>query len=451
MTSHFFRWDAMRQVALRATLQHAATHPFYAALWSRDARDRALAGASSAAALAELMDELPILSKQQLVNELRVKLLDDEDYVISVSHSTGTTGLETYRYRTRREVDCIAKFLNVVKPDHGPKIRTRSQRLILAPPYQGNSHEARALLPSNFHDIHCAIYDDVLVRQARHILEREFEIPGFSSRVMAVAGYVRHVVVLTQCLIDDNFGRSAHGVKLVSVYGGVLAARERKLLKDFWGVEPINVYSMSEVAGTHFICPKCGYIELGDRVYPQVLDCRAEKSVQCGVGRLCLTELYPFGMSQPLVKYDTQDLVEFIPDGAACAGHKGGIRPLGRSYCSAIDADGLPIIGSFQLYDALVSSGIVALGGDVPVLAALRNRDSVGRPYARVHFNEQTVGGPPSIKVNFRPRESYEGDAAAELRATLISAIAPLARALATGRIALSVHADPFLSETLGW
>jgi phenylacetate-CoA ligase len=104
--------------------------------------------------------------------------------------------------------------------------------------------------------------------------------------------------------------------KLLFTLAEVLADADRRILKDQWGIEPIDLYGANEVGHIAFQCPKrSGYHINMDSVHPEILV--GDKPADVGErGEVVVTNLDLRIM--PIIRYRVGDVAQRIEGNCLC-------------------------------------------------------------------------------------------------------------------------------------
>jgi hypothetical protein len=146
-----------------------------------------------------------------------------------------------------------------------------------------------------------------------NLLRREFSFDGFSQRILMLSGPLSMVKALTLLLQERGVGSDQFEIQLVSCSGTQLTRRWRSLLELCWRAPVYDVYGLSEVPGLHACsCSSCGYFHFSPLAHIEVLALGSNEPVTLGVGRLVATSLYPLASLHPVIRYDTEDLLNVI-------------------------------------------------------------------------------------------------------------------------------------------
>jgi phenylacetate-coenzyme A ligase PaaK-like adenylate-forming protein len=145
-----------------------------------------------------------------------------------------------------------------------------------------------------------------------------------------LVGLERALRAFAYYLIDENFDARQSKIRYVVPYGNYVTPYARRLFESAFGGAVYDRYGMSEIFGGAAQFEPGEYYLFDPSIIPEVVGSDSKLPIENGVGSLILTALYPFQQSQPLIRYDTGDLVE------VCTLERGGvseaaIRPLGRA------------------------------------------------------------------------------------------------------------------------
>ncbi|SDH32412.1 hypothetical protein SAMN05216553_11962 [Lentzea fradiae] len=421
------RSGGFRDRQLGPTLSHAARHPFYRDHWAPHL------GAPSARDPWALLDALPPTERRHLSEDV-TPMLDDGDEIVAVGFSSGSTGSAMTRYFTARERELAGMFTKA-----GPA-RTGAVRPL------------RLDFPSTWHGVGGAdtpgavlipgtVVDDEHAERTVHMLRRRFTAPGVASRVSMLSGGVIGIHAFTRYVVDHEIPVSDFAIEVVGLFGGYPGRRRLAWLGEYWKCPVLDSFSVSECRGKALVCPNCGYLEFDPQLVAQALALDSPEPVTSGTARLAVTELYPFGIAQPIVKYLTGDLVEVLDDTSACRpGHVGGLRRIGRAETSVTaSANGTTtvLVPSQVLFDAFDRPGVCR--ADFRSTLSGMTVNDLAQPY--VHASLSETEGTLRLRCRYRPDGSGI-DCTADALAALLSW--PVARAWAdSGRLVIDLVADP--------
>jgi hypothetical protein len=156
------------------------------------------------------------------------------------------------------------------------------------------------------------VTDDLLLADVITLLRQRFNIAGHDERFSIITCLVHQMLFLTSYLLEHGIDPREFEIKSINVVGGYLTKRGREYLHNVWGAIIFDRFSLTESAGGATRCHSCGHFHLDPHVIGEVLDSDTDEPLIEGIGRLVLTQLYPFVQMQPLIRYDTGDLVRRI-------------------------------------------------------------------------------------------------------------------------------------------
>lgn len=426
------------EVQLIQTLRHAASHPFYKDHWS------GWTGQEVSTDAYEAILHLPPTTKDHLRNFIK-PLLRWNDEIQVVHHTSGTTGSMVYRYRSRSEVNAVIKMISEVM-----SLTEASGLQPLAMMFVNPYHGTPFPIPGRGLVFDGGVFDDVMIEQTISILQKRFDMAGFDERVRVLTGTLNHVRMFTLYLSENGIESRDFALEKIFVFGGFMSNAIRHLLIGYWGFEPSNRFSASEMFGGGNICPRCGFINFDPHLYPQVLSLEDHSPIGNGTGLLALTELLPFGSCQPLIKYLTGDIVEWTVSNRACPSHVVGLRHLGRvenSHIIRIDGVQRVILSASILYN-VVDRPEVEKTPKFPQILRISDHRLLGFPIAGSGWNRST--SPPTLEVRFKPSNFTRWqDTCTSINKELLKTSEWLEIAINSKAISLSVIPDTKLAKPL--
>jgi phenylacetate-coenzyme A ligase PaaK-like adenylate-forming protein len=216
------------------------------------------------------------------------------------------------------------------------------------------------------------------------------------------------------------------------------AVRER--VEATWGAKTVVTFGQTEFHQSYAPeCPVCGWHHLEPIVVSEVVDVDdPSQPVEQGFGRLVLTHLVPTSLRQPLIRYDSGDVVEV---GGFCeAADAPKYRLIGRLSQTAIveAAGGRRAIGPTSFIEAGIASRVRLHGADP--LAFHPRLQHIGMPAMNV---QATAGTPARVEVALEADSLVAPEHYDAVRAEFIDGLRmqpDLAELLADGEIDLVVH-----------
>lgn len=296
---------ALRNTLQRFLLQRTVTHAraqtdFYSRY---EAADFDIAASGEAPDL----DRWPILTRKAIQSDPEAFIARDVHFA-SVSHTSGSTGTPINIFRSKEEVEYIYRYyeglFTTSRQDHGP--------IPLALSFPTVYHGTPLQVPARTEVFLGGVTDDTLIADTINTLTATYNIPGHDSRISILAGMLLHVHLFTSVLMEQGYAPAQFGVHSLILGGAYISRMVRKLLADAWNATVFDRFSLTESVGGATHCLGCGAFHLDPHVIAEVIDVDSGKSLDAGVGRLTLTQLYPFVQMQPLIRYDTGDIVRRV-------------------------------------------------------------------------------------------------------------------------------------------
>jgi hypothetical protein len=150
------------------------------------------------------------------------------------------------------------------------------------------------------------------------ILKREWSFPGCTSRIMSLSGALDSLQLLTLCCMEKGIDPEQFGLRLISSSGWQMTSRWRGLLENYWRAEIQDVYGLSEAPGMFASrCTLCSHYHFSSLSIIEVLRLDDNHSVTQGPGRIVVTCLLPIASAQPIIRYDSGDVIDVV---GACEG-----------------------------------------------------------------------------------------------------------------------------------
>jgi phenylacetate-CoA ligase len=253
-----------------------------------------------------------------------------EDRVATYHESSGTSGEPTASYLTERDwAECADRF------NRSSVALGASDRVLVKTPYS---------MATTAHQMHVA------ARAAGAMV-----IPASNRTSMMPYGRVLRLLRDLQPTVTwslpseplvwaaaDRFLAAGTREKVARlralvVAGEPLSAAKRRRIGELWDARVIEDYGSTETTSLAGECPRGVLHAWADRFLLEVRDLDSGALRPTGVGSLVVTTLYREAM--PLVRYDTEDVVELAEEPCACGWVLPRIRVLGRAG-SAIHAAG---------------------------------------------------------------------------------------------------------------
>lgn len=246
----------------------------------------------------------PVINRQHVADRLQDFIAGDVR-LRSVAHTTGTTGATINVYKSHEEVAFLTRYyLQMFQP----QVETLAS-LPLSLSFPNFHHGAQIPLPAVGIPFFSGLTDDGLLRETVRMLETTYSIPGHDARISLLSGPEHELQFFTSYLLEQGRDPRAFGIAAINTTGSHLSAHRRKFLRDAWGAAVNDYFTLTEIIGGAMRCHGCEHFHLDPLVVGEVVDVDTGLPVGQGVGALVLTSLHPFVQMQPLVRYETGDLV----------------------------------------------------------------------------------------------------------------------------------------------
>jgi phenylacetate-coenzyme A ligase PaaK-like adenylate-forming protein len=246
---------------------------------------------------------LPILNRDTVAAGGRAFFADNVG-LRSVCHTSGTTGPPLEVPKSHEEVLFINRyFLQVFRPWHQRQVKP------LTLGFPNFFHGTPVPLPSLGMTLAGGVTDDTLIKDAVRVLTRDYQFPGYESRISFLSGLGFHVLIFTSYLIEQGFEPAEFRLSGVTITGGYMSPHWRDFLRRSWATIVTDRFSLTESVGGATRCLACDRFHLDTHILGEVLDVDTGVPISEGVGELVLTTPYPFVQMHPLIRYSTGDLV----------------------------------------------------------------------------------------------------------------------------------------------
>ncbi len=283
---------------LRRTLQAAVEHvPYY----RNDTSYKTWADVEPG--VAPDICHFPILNRKMFDGDSN-ELLAENVRLRGICHTSGTTGSPVQIYKSFEETEFLQNYFgcmiaNAIRP--GAK---KPLSFSLPNVYHGSPTP----LPSPGLSLVGGVTDDTLIRDALSVLERTHNLAGYERRISTLSGLGHHILFLTNFMLEQGKDPKSLSLRAVNVTGGYLSTRWRRFLEEAWGPIIQDRFSLTEtIAGASRIRGSETFV-FDPHIFPEVIGPDYDDET-AEIGRLVLTNLYPFVIMQPLIRYETSDLV----------------------------------------------------------------------------------------------------------------------------------------------
>ena len=285
---------------LRRTLAHARAHTRY--YGSRAEYDCAL---TTELGVWTSLADLPTINRQTVVRHF-AEFIADDVHLRSVCHTSGTTGQPLEVYKSFEEVYFIGEFFSRMFAEALRQLPL----LPLTLSFPTAHHGVPIPIPGPGIGFASGVTDDTLIRDAVRVLETEYHVAGHEPRISILSGMAFQVLFFTSYLLEQQIEPKKFGLKAVNIAGGFVPAHWRRFLERSWDAPVNDRFSLTESAAGASRCRTCQWFMPDPHQVMEVLDCDTGRVLDEGIGRLIVTNLHPFVQMQPLIRYETGDVVE---------------------------------------------------------------------------------------------------------------------------------------------
>lgn len=329
----------------------------------------------------EAIQDLPLTTKEDLRNQFPYGFLAvDQERVIRLHSSSGTTGKPTVVFHTREDIDrwqnLIARSMYAV----GVRKNDVFQNIMGYGLFTGGI---------GFH------YGAELLGVMTIPIG-----PGNSKRQIWFLKHLRTSVVhilpsyalrLYTFFDELNIDPKKDLNLKIALIGAEPHSNEiRKKIEELYGIKAYNSYGLSEMCGpgVAFECTQqAGLHVWEDHFYPEIIDPDSRQVLPEGEeGELVLTTLSREAM--PIIRYRTRDLTSLIPGNCPCGRtHRRISRIKGRN-------DDMLIINGVNIFPIQIERTVMAIpeiGNNY--LIEIRKKDYMDKLLLKVEVNEQVFQG----------------------------------------------------------
>lgn len=329
----------------------------------------------------EAIQDLPLTTKEDLRNQFPYGFLAvDQERVIRLHSSSGTTGKPTVVFHTREDIDrwqnLIARSMYAV----GVRKNDVFQNIMGYGLFTGGI---------GFH------YGAELLGVMTIPIG-----PGNSKRQIWFLKHLRTSVVhilpsyalrLYTFFDELNIDPKKDLNLKIALIGAEPHSNEiRKKIEELYGIKAYNSYGLSEMCGpgVAFECTQqAGLHVWEDHFYPEIIDPDSMQVLPDGEeGELVLTTLSREAM--PIIRYRTRDLTSLIPGNCPCGRtHRRISRIKGRN-------DDMLIINGVNIFPIQIERTVMAIpeiGNNY--LIEIRKKDYMDKLLLKVEVNEQVFQG----------------------------------------------------------
>lgn len=276
------------------------------------------------------------------------------------------------------------------------------------------------------------------------ILRREWCFPGFSKRIISLSGPLESLQLLTLLCMERRVDAAEFKIGLISSSGWQMTSRWRRLFENYWDAEAQDVYGLSETPGMYAVrCPACSHYHFSPLSVIEVLHLDNNEPVATGIGRAVVTCLLPIAYAQPIIRYDTGDIIDLTGD---CDCQDPGFEFVGRRSKLVLFGD------ANSLFPALTPLVVTEILDSMPDVAIDENakakqfglRAAFGWPRHRLRYQRARGGTHITLAVELRWPPAHYPDAAHRfqdaLRRRIFASSPALAAAVERGTVHFQIQ-----------
>ncbi|NCJ07530.1 CoF synthetase [Synechococcales cyanobacterium C] len=289
---------SLQTALLWRTVEHARRHTRYY-------KERAAYAAWQEGPATKRMrlDSWPTLDRATITHHFSEFMADDV-HLRSVCHTSGTTGQPLEIYKSFEEVNFLSRFFTQL---FQPAFTVPSRPLTLSFPTP--HHGVPVPMPSPGISFVGGVTDDTLIRDALRVLSTEYEVANHDRRISILSGMAFQVLFFTSFLLEQQIDPKGFHLSSINIAGGFVPWHWRQFLGNAWGCAINDRFSLTETVGGASCCQTCQWFKPDPQVFFEVVEVDSEATIDEGIGRLVVTNLYPFAQMMPLIRYATGDLV----------------------------------------------------------------------------------------------------------------------------------------------
>jgi phenylacetate-coenzyme A ligase PaaK-like adenylate-forming protein len=420
---------------ISATIQHAVANTRYYA--------EVFAGLSSEPTTLAEFSKYPVLTRQ-IIAERGEDLVSNErvpDFLLNTSGTTfGTLSRNPLvTFHTREEAD-VWKLIMLEKSEGRSEIKPLMLRFLSLDHGLDVAGGIQGVFP-------VPLVNTAHFAHVHHLLQRRFSFPGFTDRIQGLVGTLTRLKILTILCQRHGSRREEFDVRFIGCHSQLLTNRWRAFLQSYWGIEPTEIYGISEIPGLIGArCASCGYYHLSPVAYVETVDPETYEPVTSGIARLVATGLYPLVEAQPLIRYDTEDIVQLMP---GCTDtYQPSLEYVGRADTVIWTREGgqtVLLISPMALHNVLDDEPSINI--EPSPFAASFGIKEVG--FLKYDFRHRTAAGRVEVSLEIELRwvpeqyPDYANTLEARIRKRLYEVSPALESAIHRGAAALSVNLLP--------
>ncbi|KGO15604.1 MULTISPECIES: phenylacetate--CoA ligase family protein [Clostridium] len=287
----------------------------------------------------EDLSKLPIVTSEDLIKYGKEFACDDAE-IYRVSSSSGTSHNPKSLFRTHNDTEMSSIVLERLLKMAGLK---KGDSIYIGQPFD-MAHLGYLTMNA------CERLGIMAIPAGlSQINEKMIDLISYYNPTAIFTSVSRMKAIISIIKSSDSINVNPKHILLA---GEPMLPADRKLIKDFWGVEPIDLYGSEETDGLGGGCINGGMHFMSDLYYLELLPVENAKCVNNNhkFGEAVITCLY--GEGTPLIRYRLGDLIELIPTKCSCGCELPLIKVHGRIGDSIVLFDGIKLY-AYQVEDVL--------------------------------------------------------------------------------------------------
>ena len=262
---------------------------------------------------------LPVIKRDDVETHGEDMVWKDAPGRIFIQTTSGTSGRPLKIYRSTEERWSLNNLLEGV-----PSSKNQKLFLIILNTYTDTACTTEW---TDIHPLHTFLFLENNFIKLKDTLHERHAIPLVEPYITGLIGSISRVYMFSVFSLQKGYDLQNTHVETICTTSDFYPPQIKAFLQETWDAAVVDSYSLTEVPAVARECETCGSYHFDNQVVWEVVDPFTRLSVKEGVGFLCLTTLYPFVQVNPLIRYNTGDLVKIsenpCPKGAA-------FNPLGR-------------------------------------------------------------------------------------------------------------------------
>lgn len=287
----------------------------------------------------EDLGKLPIITPEELITNGK-QFISDNAEIYRISSSSGTSLKPKTLYRTRKDTEISSIVLERLLKMSGLK---KGDSIYIGQPFD-MAHLGYLVMNA------CEKLGIIAIPAGlSQTNERMIELIKYFNPT-AIFTSVSRIKAVMEIIKGENTEK--FNVKNILLAGEPVLPADRNAIKDYWGIEPIDLYGSEETDGLAGGCGERGLHFMSDLYYLELLPVENATygNENHQFGEAVITSLYSQGT--PLIRYRLGDLIEYIPSKCSCGSEFPLIKVHGKLGDSITLFDGIKLY-AYQVEDVL--------------------------------------------------------------------------------------------------